>query len=155
MRQLTLLIFFTGTCYCSFGQDTKVNLIIKLNDKLLEDGVSNTQLTIETDKDKYNVGVQYYTGDLILPIDVMTIINRDSIKSMTFTFDVSTFKGDKQDILNIKTNFSKYLITQPYVILNVFDLRDKKFKRQLGHLTKDNFLCEYNFPGSGLYIRRR
>jgi hypothetical protein len=155
MRQLILLIFLTGTYYCSLGQDTKVNLVIKLNDKLLENGVSNTQLAIETDKDKYNVGVQYYTGDLILPADVMTILNRDSIKSMTLTFDISTFKGDKQDIMNIKTNFSKYLIIQPYIILNVFDLRDKKFKRQLGHVTKDNFLCEYNFPGSGLYIRRK
>ena len=155
MRKLLLLIFLAGTYYSSFGQDTKVNLVIKLNDKLLEDGVSNTQLAIETDTDKYYVGVQYYTGDLILSADVMTILNRDSIKSMTLTCDISTFKGDKQDILNIKTSFSKYLISQPYVILNVFDLRDKKFKRQLGHVTKDNFLCEYNFPGSGLYIRRK
>jgi hypothetical protein len=155
MRQLILLIFLAGTHYCSFGQDTKVNLVIKLNDKLLENGVSNTQLAIETDKDIHNVGVQYYTGDLILPAEVMTILNRDSIKSMTLTFDILTFKGDRQDILNIKTNFSKYLITQPYIILNVFDLRDKKFKRQLGYVTKDNFLCEYNFPSSGLYIRRK
>lgn len=64
MRQLIVLIFLAGTYYCSFGQDTKVNLVIKLNDKLLEEGVSNTHLAIETDKDKYNVGVQYYTGDL-------------------------------------------------------------------------------------------
>jgi hypothetical protein len=155
MRQLILLIFLAATYYCSFGQDTKVNLVIKLNDKLLEDGVSNTQLAIETDKDKYNIGVQYYTGDLILAADVMRILNRDSIKSMTLTFDISTFKADKQDILNIKASFFKYFITQPYVILNVFDLRDKKFKRQLGHVTKEKFLCEYNFPGSGLYIRRK
>ena len=155
MRQLILLIFLTGTGYSSFGQDTKVNLVIKLNDKLLEDGVSSSRLAIVTDKEKHNLEVQYYTGDLILPADAMTILNRDSIKSMTLTFDISTFKGDKQDILNIKTTFSKYFITQPYVILNVFDLRDKKFKRQLGHLTKENFLCEYNFPGSGLYIRRK
>jgi hypothetical protein len=155
MRQLILLIFVVVTCQCSFGQETKLNFVIKLNDKLLENGVSNTQLGIETDKDKYMFRVQYYTGDLILPADVMAILNRDSIKSMTLTFDISTFKGEKQDILNIKTNFSKYFITQPYVILNVFDLRDKKFKRQLGHVTKENFLCEYNFPGSGLYIRRK
>lgn len=144
-----------GTYYCSFGQDTKVNLIIKLNDKLLEDGVSNTHLAIEADKDRYDVEVQYYTGDLILPADVMMILNRDSIKSITFMFDISTFNRGKQNVLNIKTKFPKYLITQPYIILNVFDLRDKRNKKQLGHVTKENILCEYNFPGSGLYIRRK
>ncbi len=155
MKQLILLIFLT-LVYCSlFGQDTKVNLVIKLNDKLLEDGISNVRLAIETSSDKYNSDVQYYPGDLVLPAEVMTILKRDSIKSLTLTFDISTFKGDKHDILNIKTGFSAYFITQRYVILNVFDLRKGKFKRQFGYLTKEDFLCEYDFPGSGKYIRKR
>lgn len=155
MKELILLILLSSTPCCLFGQDTKVNLVIKLNDKLLEDGILNTRLAIETSSDKYNIDVWYYTGDLVLPAEVMTILTRDSIKSLTLTFDISTFKGDKHDILNIKTEFSVHFITQRYVILNVFDLRKGKFKRQLGYLTDEDFLCEYDFPGSGRYVRKR
>jgi hypothetical protein len=70
-------------------------------------------------------------------------------------FDLNSFKRDKHEILNVKTNFSKFLIGQPSLILNVYDFRDKKYKRGLGYLTNENFLCEYEFPGSGQYIWKK
>jgi hypothetical protein len=136
-----------------FGQETKVNLVIQWNDKLVRQEISNARLYIETDKETYNLGVSYYTGDLILSTDITTILTRDSIKSMTLTFDLNSNKGDTNDNLIVKTAFSRFLMGQPYLILNVYDLRVKKYKRQFGHLTKDNFLCEFEFPNSGRFIK--
>jgi len=157
MRHSILICFLIQTLLTInlFGQETKVNLVIQWNDKLVRQEISNSRLYIETTKEIHNLDVSYNTGDLILPADVTTILNRDSIKSMTLTFDLNSFKRDKHEILNVKANFSKFLIGQPSLILNVYDFRDKKYKRGLGYLTTDNYICEYEFSGSGQYIWKK
>jgi hypothetical protein len=129
--------------------------VIQLNEKLVYSEVSNVRLHVETDKDNYDFEGTYYAGDLILPTEVIDLLTTDSIKVSRLMFDVYSYKGDRMKILNVKTNFSKVLLDQPFVVLNVYDFRDKKYKRQLGHLTQDNYICEYIFPGSGLYLRRK
>lgn len=151
--RLSILIYFliqTLLTVSLFGQETKVNLVIQWNDKLVRQEVTNLRLYIETNQETHNLDVGYNTGDLILPADATAILSRDSIKSMTLMFDLNSFKGNKHKILNVKTDFSKFLMGQPYLILNVYDFNDKKYKRKFKYLTKDNFLCEYEFPNGGL-----
>jgi hypothetical protein len=140
----------------SFGQETKVNFIIQLNDQLVfSENMGSLQLLIETDEDKFNLDLTYWTGDLILSEEAVRILRQDRIKSATLMFHLYSWKKDKDIGLDVKTNFSKLLIEQPYVILNVFDLRDKVYRRQLGYLTKDDYICEYIIRNGGRLLRKR
>jgi hypothetical protein len=138
-----------------FGQETKVNFIIQLNDQLVVGDIADLRMYIETNQHKFNIEVNYWPGDLILSEQATRILRQDSIKSATLMFDLYSYKGDKREVLNVKTSFSKFLMEQPYVILNVYDLRDKTYKRQLGHLTQDNYISEYIVQNGGRLARRR
>jgi hypothetical protein len=157
MKHSILIVFLIQTVFAIkvFGQEIKVNLVIQWNDKLVRQEISNVRLYIETTEKTHNLDAGYNTGDLLLPANVSKILTRDSIKSMTLMFDLNSFRRDKHEILNVKTSFSKFLMGQPYLILNVYDFSDKKYKRRFGYLTKDKFICEYEFPNSGRYIRQR
>lgn len=139
----------------SFGQDVKVNLIIQLNDGIVDGNISNIRIAIETDKEKFNLELDYVPGDLILSEQVYKILKFDSVKSSTLMFDLHNYERDEPYSLNVKTPFYKFQMERPYAILNVYDLRDKKFKRQLGYLTKDEYICEYVIPNGGRLIRNR
>jgi len=117
--------------------------------------MSALQLIIETDKATHKLDLSYQTGDLVLSEEAARILRQDSIKSATLMFHLYSWKRGKDKGLDVKTNFSKFLMEQPYVILNVFDLRDKTYRRQLGYLTKDEYICEYIIPNGGRLGRRR
>jgi hypothetical protein len=138
----------------SLGQEQKGNLIIQLDDKLVESGVA-ARIYIETDKETVNFSLEYYPGSLILPDQAFKMLKFDSIKSVALSLDLYSYEKGKQRLLNVKTNYSKFLMERPYLILNIYDLSIKKNKRELGHLTKNNYVCEYVFPNSGRLIRQR
>lgn len=126
-----------------------------LNDELVVDGIANSRIAIETEKGNYKLDFSYQAGDLILTREAFDVLKSDSIKSATLMFDVYFYRKKNYELLNIKTSFSKFLMQQPYVILNIYDLRDKKNKRQLGYLTKDDYICETVFPNGGRFLRHR
>ena len=138
-----------------FGQNIAVNMVILCNEKLINSQLSNVHFVVTTDQKDYNLPVDYLPGDLLLPKKIYDTILSDSVKSLRLFFDLNTFNGQNHYVLNIKTDFPKGLFDQPYLVLNVFDFKEKKYRRQFSYLTEDEFICEFSFPNSGTRLIRR
>ncbi len=150
MSKLIYLYVFLLISKISFSQ--KINLIIKINEKLLNEEVTNIGIELESGK---KFVVNYYPGDLILGDEVWKIIQNENIDKFSLYFEYNTYKKGKQETANFNINLNKFLLKQPYIIVDIFDFRDKKYKHWYQWITKENYLVQLTYPGSGLYIRRR
>ena len=151
MNRKLLLLFFLCLTKLSFSQ--KVNFIIQVNDQLLNNGeVTNLYIKFDSKKsEKYYVN--YFPGDLILDDKVLEKINSSKTK-FYLHFNYYTSKKEKLEIANFDIELDKNILNQPFLIANVFDFRNKKYKNWYSWLTKENYLVQLTYPGSGLYIRR-
>jgi hypothetical protein len=151
MKNLYLYIFLLATQFC-FSQN--INFIIQVNDRLLNQGeIANLYFVFGNEAKKYYVN--YYPGDLILDEKVLSAINSDTLNKFYLHFDYYTYKKDNQQIANFDIEFNKSLLQKPYLIANVFDFRDKKYKHWYQWITKEEYLVQLTFPNSGLYIRKK
>src|SRR5580765_4144079 len=103
MRRLITIIFLAQTLLTidSFGQETKVNFIIQLNDKLVIGDIAALYIYIETENEQFNLPLSYEPGDLILSEQAFNILKFESVKSATLMFDLYSHERDKQEILNV------------------------------------------------------
>ena len=128
-----------------------VNMILEVNGKVLNGEISN--LYIKYGEEKYSVN--YYPGDLILGDIVWAKIQAETQKKFSLHFDYNTFRKDNHEIASFEVEIGKETLKQPYLIVNVYDFRDKQYKKWYQYLTKENYLVEINCPNCGLYIRRK
>ena len=146
-------ILFIITNFC-FSQN--VNFIIEVNDRLLNYGeIANLYLTTGKEKDAKKYYINYYPGDLVLNEEVLSEINSGTFKKIYLHFDYYTYKKDNQEIANFDIEINSGLFNEPYLIANIFDFRDKKYKHWYQWLTEENYLTELTYPHSGKYIRRK
>ncbi|WP_367754710.1 hypothetical protein [Flavobacterium sp. WC2430] len=146
-------ILFLITNFC-FSQN--VNFIIQVNDKLLNYGeIANLYLTSGKENDTKKYYLNYFPGELILNEQVLLEINLNTSKKIYLHFDYYTYKKDKQEIANFDIELNSALFKEPYLIANIFDFRDKKYRYWYQPLTKENYLVQLTYPNSGLYIRRK
>ncbi|UPQ79634.1 hypothetical protein M0M57_02060 [Flavobacterium azooxidireducens] len=152
-KSLLTIIFLIFTRLC-FSQN--INFIIQVNDKLLQYGeLANLYLIIENEKDTTKYFVNYYPGDLILSKDILAVIDSAKYDKIYLHFDYYTYRRGKQDVANFDIELSKNLFKKPYLIANVFDFRDKKYKRWYQYHTEEKYLVQMIYPNSGLYVRRK
>jgi hypothetical protein len=152
-KTLYIFLLFLITNLC-FSQN--VNFIIQVNDRLLNFGeVSNLYIIIGEENSAKKYYVNYYPGDLILNEEIRSEINLNKQSKIYLHFDYYTYKNDKQDIANFDIELNYDLLQKPYLIANVFDFRDKKYRHWYQWLTKENYLVQLTYPNSGLYIRRK
>lgn len=147
--RLILLVVISTITFFASGQDVRVNLIILCNEKLVAGELSNVRLGVTVRDNVMYIPVDYVPGDMLLSKKSFDVLMSDSVTSIELSFDINTFVKQNHYILNFKTPFPKGLLSEPYLILNIFDFRDKRYKRQLGYLTHDDFISEFSFPGSG------
>lgn len=151
MIKRLFVIFITSmlSLHSAFGQDVKANLVVLCNERLVNGEMINLRIGLTKNEKVTYVPVDYVPGDLSLPRKMFDELMSDSVTRVELLFDLNSFVGQRHQILNFKTDFPKGLFSQSYLILNIFDFRDKKYKRQLGYLTKENFISEFSFPASG------
>lgn len=144
-------------CFCSYrvsGQEHHVNLIIQINDKLIVDGLQ--EIYIKTDSiESERIYVKYVPGDLILTDSVYNLLNSEDTESFKLYFGYATHDKRKSEYTYFSVGLSKQIFSLPYLILNVYDFRDKRYRKWYQSYTKEDFLVERISPNSGVYIRNR
>lgn len=144
------MINLIGINFC-FSQNT--NLILMVNDQLLNGEITNLYLKFENEIESKKIFVNYYPGDLIFNQEALDLINSDKTKKIYLHFDYNSFKRNDHLISNFDIELNKNMFHQPYLIINVFDFRDKKYRNWYQYLTKETYLPQITFPNSGTYIR--
>ena len=155
---MTRNIFFTilliiGIATTSVSQ-RKVNFIIQINEKLVVDGLSDIHLTFDSVDSKKGFAIDYVPGDLIISDEIWKKINLDTSTRFFLKFNYNTFTKGDQKTANFFVGLTKDNLMQRYLILNIYDFRNKKYKRWYQWHTDKEFLAELTFPNSGVYIRK-
>jgi len=142
---LVIIIFLSGL---SNLVAQNFNVILQVNDTNLFGNIGNPHITnIENNKSK--IYPNYYPGDLIIE-------NFEDINEVFYLcFDYYTYKNNRQKIKNFKVKLTKQLLENPYLIINIYDFRNRKYKRWFQYLTKEDYLVQLTFPNSGLYVRKK
>ncbi|RNI24963.1 hypothetical protein [Rufibacter latericius] len=136
------------------AQERRINLVILVNDKLAFEELKNMYITTDS-LEKERIYVNYVPGDLILTDSIYSLLTSDKIQHFKLHFSHFTYKGNKTESVPFYVGLSKQIFSLPYIVLNVYDFRDKKYKSWYQFHTKENFLVERIFPNSGLYIRKK
>ncbi len=149
-KLLTLLLF--GIIQLGFGQN--LNMVIEVNERLANNEISGAYLNFENvDGTKSKNLVGYHPGELILQSEDWEKINSNSTKNIYLTFDYNTLKSNGHQIGNYEIEMKKYHFKKRYLILRVYDFRERKFKKRYNCLTDENFIAELNFPQGGILTR--
>jgi hypothetical protein len=128
------------------------NVIIQVNGKLIIDGIAGLYLMCDSCKSTKKTSVGYVPGNLIFSKEAWSMIN--SSYKVTFRFDYYTYLNGKPKIANFFVELNKNLLNQQYLIINIYDFRDKKYKKWYqGSTSNKDFLAELIYPNSGVYIR--
>jgi len=147
------LIVFLGFVFC--GKCQNFNVIIEVNDKLITyGGFYDFRFEIKQGDSLLTVPATYVPGNLSIPIDIWKSIDSALGKKVSLRFNYSTYSKGDQDIANFDIDLTFGLLKQPYLIINIFDFRDKKYKHWYQWHTDKSFIAQLDYPGSGILIRK-
>lgn len=134
MKSLYIIIFLSSKII--FCQEGSFNLIIFLNDELI---VNTYDFNIHlTNGEKINAN--YIVGDLSFDLDKKSEIFRENqIISFSFSVLKATDFGSDYDYYNV--SFENYFLNKEYLILKLYDLKSRKFKKKL---KKKNLKYDFN-----------
>ncbi|HEX4374085.1 MAG TPA: hypothetical protein VHZ50_12345 [Puia sp.] len=130
-----------------------VNLVIEVNEKIVIGEIGRMYLIFGSGVDEKKISADYVPGKLTLSQDTWKIINSDTSIKFSLHFDYTTYKKNIQQIANFYVDLSQKKLNQSYLILNIYDFRDRKYKNWYKSYTDKEFLAELRFPNSGMYIR--
>jgi hypothetical protein len=149
--KLFILLIF-GIAHSGFGQN--LNMVIEVNERLVVSEIAGAYLNFENvDGTKSRNLVGYHPGELILQKEDWEKINAESTKKISLTFDYYALKGRYHNSTNFLIEMQKYHFDKSYLILRVYDFRERKFKKRYGCLTTEKYIAELNFPQGGILIR--
>jgi hypothetical protein len=125
MKTLILIcaLICSGVCY---SQDTReTNLILVIDEELVVGSIANMRII---DSKGIEIEATYYPGSLIFQkLDFENLISHDD--SLVLAFDYFEFSGSRQRVYNYNFSFSRYWLQQQYLIMRVYNLTKKKYKK--------------------------
>ena len=152
MKFKLLIILVFGFTQIGFGQN--LNMIIEVNERLVTGEIAGAYLNFENaDGTKSRNLVGYHPGELKLQREDWNKINAESTKKITLTFDYYALKGKYHNSVNFGIEMKKYHFGKTYLILRIYDFRERKFRRRYGCSTDKDFMAELNFPQGGILGR--
>ena len=105
-------------------------------------------IKFENESNKYYIG--YVPGELHIPDSTYHRLLNNEVGILYFNYN--TFKGKKHLVENWKVELPSILFKQEYLILNIYDFRDSKYKKMYSYLTEDSYIMNWNFPGGGILL---
>lgn len=132
-----------------------INVILQVNGKTLNGEVANLYMQIGEKPDNEKFQLSYYPGDLIVPEVVWSKIQTDTVNKFSLHFDYYTYKRGKQEVANFDVALTRNQLKQKYLIIDVYDFRDRKYKRRYQYITKKNYLVQLIYPQCGYYVPMR
>lgn len=150
---LFIFLFTIGFALVVTGQK-KINFIIQVNEKLVVSGLTDIHLIFDSVNSVEKFSVDYIVGDLIISDELWSRIRSDSTRSFFLKFNYNTFDKNRHKVANFFVELKAFHLQQPYILLNIYDFRNKNYRRWYQWHTDKDFLAELNFPNSGVYIQR-
>lgn len=147
-----LLIFLLS--FTSFGYSQNINLILQVNGKILTGEISNLHINLGTEESPDVYPANYYPGDLIISQEVLDKIDEIPSGKFILHFDYNTYEKDKHQIANFDVTLHKKQLGFPYLIINVYDFRDKKYRKWYSYLTDKDYLPEIICINCGIYLKQ-
>ena len=139
--------------FSSIGFGQNLNMVIDVNGRLVVSEIAGAYLNFEyNDGTKDRILVGYHPGELILKNDSWEKINSDKTKNIVLSFDYYTWKKDNQVIANFEVEMEKSHFQKSYLILHVYDFRERKYRKKYGCLTDAEYITELNFPQGGILV---
>lgn len=149
-----LLLLLIGTTPSGFGQN--LNMVIEVNDRLVTYEIAGAYLNFEElDGSKSRNLVGYHTGELVLQPKDWKKVYSDSTKTIALTFDFYALKGRYHNSVQFGIEMNKYHFNQSYLIVRVYDFRERKFRRRYSCLTDKKFIVDLNYPQGGVLVQCR
>ena len=150
-------MFFLFFHFFCFSQSA--NLILQVNGKIIIAEFSNVYLKLDLEGNSKKIDVDYLPGDLKLTEEAWSIIKNQPDKKFFLHVDYYTYEKGKQEIAIFDLELSKYLIEQKYLIADIYDFRDKSYKRRYQYITDKNYLVQFYYRPEngvhGIYIPRK
>ena len=151
MKFNILILLIIGITNGGFGQN--LNMIIDVNDELVTSEISGVYLDFENkDGTSEKILIGYHPGELLLEQNSWKKINSEQTQKITLSFTYYTWKRKKEKITTFEIEMEKYLFNKRYLILHVYDFRDRKYQRKYGCLTEENYIFDFNYPQGGILI---
>ncbi|WP_422859482.1 hypothetical protein ACOKFD_00640 [Flagellimonas sp. S174] len=129
----------------------KGNVIIQINNELLTSGM--LQPKVKPVNSSFSYYAEYDSGILTISDKAWEEIEKDSIGKFSLGFQYRTCEKDKSNIAFFEIELSRQLLNQPYLIINIYDFRNRKYRRWYGPHTEKNYLVEFKYPGSPVFVR--
>ena len=146
-----LLLTIIGFSNYSIGQN--LNMVIDVNEKLITSEFSGMYLNFEYyDGTKDRILIGYHPGELILENNTWEKIKSEKTKKIKLTFDYHTFKRGNQKTAHFEVNMEKYHFEKRYLILHVYDFRERKYRKKYKCLTDAEYITDFNYPQGGILI---
>jgi hypothetical protein len=143
--------------FSSFSQSA--NVIIEINGKIIISEFYNVYLKFDVEGNTKKINIEYLPGDLRVPEEAWSIIKNQSEKKFILHVDYNTYEKGKQEVANFDIELSKYLIEQKYLIADIYDFRDKSYRRRYQYITDKNYLVQFYYQPengvNGIYISRK
>jgi hypothetical protein len=143
-------LLFTLAVYQS-GVAQNANVILQVNEQVVSGTIGNMHMSFYID-DSVKNSVDYYPGELMIEPEIWDKINDSENEPFTLHFDYYTYEKGKQKIANFNIELTAKLLKQPYLIITVYDFRNKTYRERYSCLTDKEYLVQLTYPNSGIYI---
>tara|TARA_R110000868_G_scaffold239740_3_gene494216 strand:- start:46 stop:444 length:399 start_codon:yes stop_codon:yes gene_type:complete len=120
-----------------------------VNGQIVNGEISNLYLTNTTLAVKEFIN--YYPGELIIEDSIYQSLVADSL-NFNLHFDYNTFTVHEHLIRNFECELNIKLFHYPYLIIDFFDFNDPDYKAKYEDYTDKDFLVQFTFPESGIWI---
>ena len=138
-------------CKLTAGQD--INLIIQVNEKLQLSSFSNIYVTFDSTKNSAKYEVDYVPGNLKLSENVINALKSDSSELIYLHLTYNTFSKTDHQTAQFFTRITNRQLQQPYLIWNIYDFRDSRYKKWYQRDKRQEFASELVYPNSGILVR--
>jgi len=132
-----------------------INMTILVNEKLVVEELSRVHLTFDSLTNRQIFYIAYVPGELVFDSESWNKIRSYTSSRLFLQFDYDTYRKHNHEIGNFFVELTRSELRQRYLILHIYDFRDKKFKHWYHSNTDKDFLAEFESPGSGRYMRNK
>lgn len=135
---------------------TKVNLILSVDDKIAEGAFMNVILRTFIRDSSKDYNITYLPGSLFLP-DKFEIENQLQLSdSIHLLFDYSIICKQEQRMSSYQIDFKKSWVSSSYTVVKIFNIDTGKNRKKYLPLPSKTYTYDVYYPGgSAIAVRRQ
>ena len=151
MDKIALAIQLFCAAFWFNGQTANVSILV--NGNFIESGFSRFYLAVAGSNNKA-VAIDYIPGELLLGISGKELLDTENNTKFELSFNYTTQRKGRLETINYIVPITKHQLVSRYAIINVYDFRDKRYKKWYGPHKKDAvYLSEVWTHHGGRLIR--